>query len=288
MPLAPPLIQGVRTTDVDILQLCGNTCLSCKSLFLPFRKGQKYCSNGCRELNRTKNNRELLSSKGLCLDCCKINDRLGIGPLCTTCLERAATVRNAIRNKLRVETFKAYGNKCQICGESNQEFLSIDHINFDGKEHRKLTHNGGGYNTYRWLRDNKYPQDDYRLLCFNCNCSRKGIKIVENKLEDFLKVPSRRPVEVWKRREKIKRIIREHYGNKCACCGENNPLYLTLDHIDGGGREHRKLDKTANDLWMWVYKKDFPNGYRLLCYNCNLSIGFFEYCPHSLNKGSIL
>ena len=34
--------------------------------------------------------------------------------------------------------------------------------------------------------------------------------------------------------------VMAHYGNKCACCGETAQAFLTLDHTNGGGRQHRK------------------------------------------------
>jgi len=33
----------------------------------------------------------------------------------------------------------------------------------------------------------------------------------------------------------------EHYGGAvCSCCGLNDPIFLTLDHIDNQGAEHRR------------------------------------------------
>lgn len=45
-----------------------------------------------------------------------------------------------------------------------------------------------------------------------------------------------------RRRNKLK--VLDHYSNGtmvCACCGEKNIEFLTIDHIDGGGHTHRKL-----------------------------------------------
>src|ERR1700759_3250988 len=45
---------------------------------------------------------------------------------------------NRDRNRaLRIECIKEYGGKCVCCNESISEFLTIDHINNDGTEHRK-------------------------------------------------------------------------------------------------------------------------------------------------------
>lgn len=82
--------------------------------------------------------------------------------------------------------------------------------------------------------------------------------------------------------ERRNRIIREkvlnHYGAECVCCGENRIEFLTIDHIDGGGNKHRK--RVNQNFYFWLLKNNFPNGYRVLCMNCNHSLGQYGYCPH--------
>lgn len=78
-----------------------------------------------------------------------------------------------------------------------------------------------------------------------------------------------------KRREEFLRA----YGGKCACCGESTPEFLELDHINGGGRQHRLREK--RDLYQVLKEQGFPKDeYRLLCANCNHSLGVRGYCPH--------
>lgn len=75
------------------------------------------------------------------------------------------------RRKARHEALMAYGGKCACCGLDNEPFLSIDHINNDGAEHRKIT-GGAGYHIYVWLRVNKYPPG-FQVLCYNCNLAKQ-------------------------------------------------------------------------------------------------------------------
>jgi hypothetical protein len=78
--------------------------------------------------------------------------------------------RQRTRNReWREELIAAYGGKCVCCGESHPEFLTIDHVNGDGAAHRRTIKTP---NMTQWLRKAGYPQDGFRLLCFNCNCSR--------------------------------------------------------------------------------------------------------------------
>lgn len=70
--------------------------------------------------------------------------------------------------KLKHEVFAAYGNRCACCGESRPIFLTIEHTNRDGAQHRRAI-GGGGTVMYRFLKKNGFPQSGYALFCMNCN-----------------------------------------------------------------------------------------------------------------------
>lgn len=68
------------------------------------------------------------------------------------------------------------------------------------------------------------------------------------------------------------------YGGKCDCCGETEPKFLTIDHINGGGKKDR--EQNGNTI-LKLKRLGWPqDGYRLLCFNCNCSRGFYGECPH--------
>lgn len=108
-------------------------------------------------------------------------------------------VRLSARNKerwreIKYEIFSHYcGGEpiCMCCGEKNMEFLSLDHINNDGAEHRRsmrLGKKGGGMGSgtqlYYWIRRNKYPLL-FQILCMNCNCGKaKNDGVCPHKLSD--------------------------------------------------------------------------------------------------------
>lgn len=58
---------------------------------------------------------------------------------------------------------------------------------------------------------------------------------------------------------------------KCEICDEDDIDVLTIDHIDGGGTEHRKNINigAGSGFKRWLIKNNFPSGYRVLCRNCN-------------------
>lgn len=74
---------------------------------------------------------------------------------------------------LKAEIIKAYGGKCECCGETTHEFLTIDHRNGDGAAHRReMGKLCKGRYFYRQLKKLGFPKDRFRLLCFNCNIAR--------------------------------------------------------------------------------------------------------------------
>lgn len=95
-------------------------------------------------------------------------------------------------------------------------------------------------------------------------------------------------------RERVKKYYKnkrskvlDHYGNKCACCGETNPKFLTIDHINNDGSKHRKLINSSR-LCPWLVKNNYPDNFQILCWNCNhgkqLNNGI---CPHKEEEGHI-
>ena len=76
------------------------------------------------------------------------------------------------------------------------------------------------------------------------------------------------------------------YGNKCACCGESNMGFLTLDHVNRDGSEQRRSLGYHSNLQTYrlAIELGFPDEYQLLCFNCNCGRERFDgVCPHKLS-----
>lgn len=77
--------------------------------------------------------------------------------------------------------------------------------------------------------------------------------------------------------------VLSHYGGCCTCCGENRYEFLGIDHINGNGKIHRQEVGGGSKIYKWLVAHDFPEGFRVLCHNCNMSYGFYGYCPHQIS-----
>ena len=90
-----------------------------------------------------------------------------------------------------------------------------------------------------------------------------------------------------RRRQEISIECLCHYSNgepRCYCCGETIIKLLCLDHIDGGGNEHRKREK-INKLHVWAKKNGWPPLFRVACHSCNMGAHLNGgVCPHQGNR----
>lgn len=102
--------------------------------------------------------------------------------MCDHCRLVKNKVSLARYHRIRKTVFDMYGGKCVCCGEANEYFLTLDHINGGGNQDR-LKNGNKGTEIYKEIYKKGY-RDDLQLLCMNCNfgksrnkgiCPHKGI-----------------------------------------------------------------------------------------------------------------
>jgi len=82
-------------------------------------------------------------------------------------------------------------------------------------------------------------------------------------------------------KDKFKIPVFNHYGWKCKCCKETIKEFLTIDHINNDGAQHRKkIGSWSIALYRWLVENNFPKGFQTLCFNCNFVKGMYGKCPH--------
>jgi hypothetical protein len=83
------------------------------------------------------------------------------------------------------------------------------------------------------------------------------------------------------------RTFEAYGGLKCACCGEEEWCFLTLDHIEGGGNTERfaffkNKYIAGHHMARELRLRGFPPGYQVLCMNCNFGRRMNGgICPHA-------
>lgn len=144
------------------------TCEECKDRRQAYKlKVKQYCVNN-----------------NLCMQCTK-NMPVGGSKYCTDCItyrRNASRKRNKkyptrskeYHRKIREEVIMKYGGVCVCCGETQFEFLAIDHKNGDGGAERRKLYGENKSRSASWcLKLKREPhRKDLRVLCHNCNMAR--------------------------------------------------------------------------------------------------------------------
>src|SRR3990167_2542029 len=94
---------------------------------------------------------------------------------------------------------------------------------------------------------------------------------------------NRDKINEWKRgySRRLRKKIVKRLGEECVCCRETRIEFLTIDHIAGNGKSDRAKYPSLSSFYVaFAHGRVALNGYRLLCMNCNHSVGMYGYCPH--------
>ena len=136
-------------------------------------------------------------------------------------------------------------------------------------------------------------------LCVDCGVTLKKNNITrcdscrEKKNIRNARYRKNHPENAKEYHKKLKMEVFNAYGGaKCACCGECHIEFLSIDHIYNNGAEHRKIifgdKRNGANLYRWLKRNNFPEGYQVLCMNCNFAKGHFGYCPHQKERSEVL
>lgn len=118
-----------------------------------------------------------------------------------------------------------------------------------------------------------------KVECSKCTkYSRKLYLLNCEKIKNYSREKGRKNREIWWNQ------VLEHYGKQCACCGEKEYKFLTIDHINNDGAKHRKPSggrMKSDKLYRWLVLNNYPKDFQILCWNCNC--GKYRnkgICPH--------
>ena len=116
-------------------------------------------------------------------------------------------------------------------------------------------------------------------LCYECGLARYR--------ERYKKVAP----QMRERQRRYRIMCKEEtileYGGRCVCCGEKRFEFLTIEHINQDGAEHRRKIGGSRMMHSWLKKNNYPDGYTILCFNCNAASYYYGKCPHKSLSGSV-
>ncbi len=185
---------------------------------------------------------------------------------------RAAAGRLRVSPELYAAELNAGRKLCGGCKQSHPrtiEFFTTDSRRFDGlgsrcrecasstkKDHYQRTRPQQRARQLRYQRENRE-----KLYAYNA---------------------------AWQRRRHfaLRAEMIAAYGGECACCGEREPIFLDMDHVNNDGNAHRREVGNSDRIMLELKAQGWPTGrIQLLCSNCNQGKARNGgVCPHVKNR----
>lgn len=141
----------------------------------------------------------------------------------------------------------------------------------------------GGHKFYTAL--SKRHSSGLRYRCGTCESRRAQAWAIEN--PEARRAIARRwnakKRDEWKReRWLLKLDVFMNLGGSCACCGEGDLRFLTIDHLNQGGAEHRRqVGGNTSKVYADIRKQGYPRDkFQVLCWNCHMALRYGDVCPH--------
>lgn len=214
--------------------------------------GIKMC-HACRE--RKTENDKIIRAKRRAGGLCRCGEKKAEGRAsCPRCLKKQA---DASRKSIKTNT----SNGLCSCGRP-KDAVGLCSICIKRRGDYRRSRSG---DRSRCLRCQSPPEPNRRLCAKHAAYQRVSGRLVN---------------------ERVKRKTIDHYGGSCQCCGERRIEFLTIDHTGGRGHgaRHRESDRKAYKIYRWLKNNGFPEGFRVLCMNCNFANGIYGECPHEQER----
>ena len=210
--------------------------------------------------------------------------------------ERKARKKERESTPERKAIIKKNRNKPERLAKKKESNYNYNHSN-EGQEKDKARRRTPEYIAKEKVRKSKPEYKAYM---------KKHKSTPEFKLKDRITRKKRESTPEFKAKqdgEKLLKSIRRatvllgyskrHSNSKvpcCNCCGENSFVeFLAIDHIAGKYKmdsipELVKIGYSSKlkdyRLIDWLIDNNFPDGFQILCHNCNMAKGVYGKCPH--------
>jgi hypothetical protein len=118
------------------------------------------------------------------------------------------------------------------------------------------------------LLTHKYNQNHYLKVKDSSLYKEKNKEYyIKNKSKIRLKQ------NTWERKVYIdyKKLVYDHYGNKCNWpgCNETESYHLSIDHVNNDGKHNKQSGTRGLKLYRQIVKDNFPDTFQILCHNHN-------------------
>lgn len=128
----------------------------------------------------------------------------------------------------------------------------------------------------------RYGSNPYRAECRSCGTQQTVNARTKRDAEELAVIRKARHL-------RLKTECFAAYGSVCACCGESEIMFLSIDHVNNDGHVERKEHGlSTTNQYKRIIDAGCPDTYRVLCFNCNLGrAANGGICPHGTTENNI-
>lgn len=231
-----------------------------------------------------------MAIRGVICPVCNENLKHWKSKMCMSCLNKSK-VKNSDSRFMRAKKANPLYEKkiCPVCNSNHMSKNSKMCLECLRKEQRigrigiqRCTDCGCELTDQNWPNHRKKW---WHRVCDTCFANRKS--------GQDSTVQNRKATE---RTFQIKRETMDAYGGKCACCGEPEIAFLTIDHKLENGKTHVFVSKNGKThrlngslLYKWLKDNGYPqDDFQCLCMNCNFAKSKNPGgCPHQLTENQL-
>lgn len=263
-------------------------CSRCENLS---EKGKRFCLKHLLESSKqAKDRRKKLLRDGLCTACAKEKSEEN-RTQCLSCNNKGKEKRKQYKGD----------RKCTTCGADNKDSFYVQCSRCRGTAAEKTLIRSCNRSRENICCKCKGVLDTQFKHCNKCLSQRStsykkasgngvcpGCRII---VENPDRVYCESCLDIFRIKNKersavLKKQVMDGYGGKCSCCGEEELIFLNIDHVYENGSIERKNGIKGNVMYRKLRDENFPPGYQVLCFNCNFAKHHLGKCPHGSIKKS--
>lgn len=170
--------------------------------------------------------------------------------------------------------------ECRQCGQRKKiKNFRISRVVKNKKYRRYVCNECMDASAIQWRKQNSQKVKQYNQERYLANKELHIQRAIEWKNKNAEQVRDRTKKWYWK----LRSDVFSAYGNKCACCGETELLFLSIDHIDG--QSYKISPLSGQKLYKFLRENNYPEGFQILCHNCNQGKRANRgICPHQIKE----
>lgn len=233
----------------------------------PNASDRKMCEHCLKKsAEKSERHRQEKRANGLCLSCGQKVDNV---KFCDKCKKSVAV--SSHNSHIKRYNYRKEINQCTLCNNEAVPGKTACRSCLDIKAS---------------IKKSKFDKNIHDGKCSQCgddlgDSTGKRCQICIEKRNEWYQGSTTQTKDKTRRDENREAVL-EHYGEKCVCCGETESCFLAIDHTEGDGNTHRKeIKKYGSGFFKWLVDNNFPEGFQILCHNCNMGKHLNGgVCPH--------